>query len=307
MTFRSVVFSGGSLKCISFLGCIKYLEDHNMLSDTKNLIGTSFGALICFYLALNFKSTEILKLCSHHSKHYPIPNVDDLLNMYKSSGLDNGKYVVSCLKKALMFKHNVEDITFVELAKKCGKNVVVCCTNLSDCSTEYFCVDTHPNMSVIEALRMSISIPMIFTPIIHKGKVYVDGCLFKNFPYDFFTDANPLEDTLGFTITTDEVKQVFQKAPNNVLEFMYMLIMSMYNKMNDKSIVEPSISKNVVIINLQEEDALEFTWSNLSFHASEEQLKGLFDKGYASIQTHLMHWIGHTKDDKYPLNFSSGA
>ena len=35
----NLVFSGGGVKCISYIGLLKYFEENNMMKDIKNIAG----------------------------------------------------------------------------------------------------------------------------------------------------------------------------------------------------------------------------------------------------------------------------
>ena len=142
--YQNLVLSGGSLKGISFVGCLKYMEEKGILQNVKNYIGSSFGALICFYIVIGHSYEEIchlIKECliGYESNNFDLRSISKLLNCY---GIDDGKYIIDFIETSLEKKLNVKEITFLDLTKKTGKNFVVCAANLTDVNTTYFSVNT---------------------------------------------------------------------------------------------------------------------------------------------------------------------
>ena len=77
--------------------------------------------------------------------------------------------------------------------------LVVCVANLSKEKSEYFNIDTMPNLSVATAIKFSCSVPVVYAPLTINDDVYMDGGLYNNFPIDYFKDTK-LKDILGINI-----------------------------------------------------------------------------------------------------------
>ena len=101
--------------------------------------------------------------------------------------------------KSTTIQNNDDDITFAQLQKITGKNFVVCVTNLTSRKFEYWGAFNYPNMSVITAVRASMGVPLIFTPVEWNNDWYVDGGLLNNFPIDF-VDQDALGTTLAINV-----------------------------------------------------------------------------------------------------------
>jgi hypothetical protein len=100
------------------------------------------------------------------------------------------------LKYFLKKKIKSDDITFIELYEKYNKNFIVIGTNFSNGNEEAFNHINTPNMSIITAVRISISIPLIFTPVLYNNNYYVDGALTNIFPINYCNQ----ETTLGINL-----------------------------------------------------------------------------------------------------------
>ena len=60
---KNLVISGGGVSGIGFLGIIKYLDDHNIISNIETYVGTSIGSIICLLLLIGYKHNEIYDFC----------------------------------------------------------------------------------------------------------------------------------------------------------------------------------------------------------------------------------------------------
>jgi predicted acylesterase/phospholipase RssA len=183
---RNLVISGGSTKSISVLGCLKFLDEMGVLEHITTFVGTSAGSIIALLLALGFTTNEMIAFLKDNmfgQKLYQL-QLDEVINfsMVTSFGLDSGNNIIQFIEDAVMLKYHTKDMTFLELAKCSGKHLVVCVANITKEVSEFFSVDTHPNASVVQAVRMSISLPLIFTPIKYKDCYYVDGAIYESFP-----------------------------------------------------------------------------------------------------------------------------
>lgn len=87
--------------------------------------------------------------------------------------------------------------TFSELSKK----VYVSAFNVNLGRTEYFSRDTHPDMNVIDAVCMSISVPFLFSSFKYKDYLYIDGGVMERYPGIPFIGRSPQE-VLVIKITT---------------------------------------------------------------------------------------------------------
>ncbi|NDH07627.1 hypothetical protein EBX93_17210, partial [bacterium] len=61
---------------------------------------------------------------------------------------------------------------------------------------------THPDWTVADAVRVSCTLPMVFDPMIHEGKCYVDGGLLSNYPVEQCAKDWPedLDEILGVSL-----------------------------------------------------------------------------------------------------------
>ena len=282
--FKTLVLSGGAIKGVAFVGCLKYLEENNMMDSMNTFVGSSSGSIISFLIALGYKHHEIWSLCKEGIQKYKEHdlNLDTIFNIVQTMGLDDGhqvtEFLVSCLEK----KGFSGDMSFIEFAKITGKHLVICASCINTHTDTYFSVDESPNMPVVLAIRASISIPFIFTPVQYNDQLYVDAGLLNNFPIEKIRSAVANE-CLGIMITG----KCYTSNHYNLFTFARMLLESMVIKVNRKD--QTSLMYHV-IIDLQDpnEDIFKFDYHSFKLDIDDRGLERFFNMGYERIKTQLL-------------------
>lgn len=284
-TFTSLVLSGGAMKVLCSLGCILYLEKHDMINSIKNFVGTSAGGMLCFMLSIGYKAHEIASFFKENLNDPAVGSLDmtqvfDLISEY---GLSDGDNLRELMSRALHARSRKKDITFIELAKLTGKNLILCVSNVSKEREEYLCVDTSPDMSVIEALRTTCSIPFLFRPIVINDDYYVDGALYNNFPMNYFKqDDNGLKDIIGINIIESDYQ-----STDNIVSFAIYMIMSILNKSYERNQdVYCNHDRNIVTLRIKTPDWLSLSALQIKF-PDDETLRKMLEIGYQSMATKL--------------------
>jgi predicted acylesterase/phospholipase RssA len=265
---RTLVLSGGGVKGISFIGCIQNLEQRGLLSNVHNLIGTSFGSLVCYMLALGMSSDDMLSLvfeslgvCMGDEGQQKRPGKSclySIISCIESAGFDDGSHLEMCIKRPLIERHERTDISFLEFAKLTGKNLVIIGSNITRATSEQFSLESTPDMSVIRALRVSTSIPLLFEPVVMNNDVYMDGALFKNFALDLVKNI-ALDNVVGLLIEDDmDAERVSDdKQSLSIIFVARMLIYSMLKRLNRFDVSNDTLPKNVKIVKINSTEMLD--------------------------------------------------
>lgn len=270
--FSSLCFAGGALKSLTIIGALRYLEEIKAIKDVKHVVGTSAGAVASFLYTIGFTSKDMEEFAYDIFMDEDFISFDpnDVCNILQTFGIDSGERLERLFKSALRKKMNRDDITFIELAKVTGKNLVICVTNLTQERHEMWNVDNHPNMSVIKALRISSSIPVIFSPMTVNGDIYIDGGLYNNFPIDYF-ENNLMKDIFGINISARNYKKT-----NDFLQYMTYLLYTVIEKINYRPISD--IEKNIITIQFIDEDPISL--EDLKLVVTKENINKYIQLGY---------------------------
>lgn len=198
---KNLVLSGGGINGIALLGVVKALTECQMLDNIEHYIGNSVGSIISFLLCINYNYNDLLKLILSLDLNKLIDI--DLFNIFSKYGMMNNttpkKLFIILLKKKL----NVEDITFKELFDLKNTKLTLVATNINIGKEEYFNYINTPDVSVIDALIASCSIPILFQPIKINGALYIDGMFYNNCPHNVC--ENEYIQTICINMTTTEL------------------------------------------------------------------------------------------------------
>ena len=194
----TLILSGGSIKGIAQLGALHCLLEHKIIEmdKIKNIAGTSAGTMVGLLLCIGYKPIEVFRFMK-------LVNLEktrkiDMSNLITKFGLDNGKRIMLVLTKLLKSCNYSEDITFKELYNTTFINFIVTGSCINDKKVYYFSHTDYPDMKVLKAIRISMAIPIFFTPVKYENKIFIDGCCLDNYPIHLFN--NRLDNVLGLYV-----------------------------------------------------------------------------------------------------------
>ena len=180
--YKTLVLSGGGVRGFAHLGALQLLQEKNILDTVEHYLACSVGTIISFLIIIGYRPNnlyEFLKMININKMQSF--DFDNVLNNF---GIDNGHLIMDMLESCLEVKMNVKNITFKQLHEISKKKLTVCATCINTRSETYFSHDTHPDLDVLLAIRMSISIPFLFTPVKYDNCYYIDGAVINNYPID---------------------------------------------------------------------------------------------------------------------------
>ncbi len=189
--FRNLVFEGGGVKGIAYVGALEVLEERKILKDVVRVGGASAGAINAVLLALGYTRKEMLDILlkldfrNFLDKSWGLlRNFDRLRDEF---GWFKGDYFEEWIGKRIETKGQPADVTFAQLKRTGHRGLYLIGTNLSTGFEEVFSAERTPNMRVAKAVRMSMSIPLFFAAVRNRrGDVYVDGGVLDNYPVKLF-------------------------------------------------------------------------------------------------------------------------
>jgi NTE family protein len=160
----AVVLSGGGAKGLAHVGVIRELLKYNVEIDF--ITGTSMGAIVGAIYALEGN----LDLIEKHLKY----KTRDLITFRDFS------FSLKGLFKGIVIEELLRGIYGTSTFQDTKIPLII---NAVDLETGKEVVFKEGNL--IDAVRASMSIPVVFAPKKIKGKYYVDGGLLDNIPYKF--------------------------------------------------------------------------------------------------------------------------
>lgn len=190
--YDTIILSGGSTRGYYQLGCLYKNKDR--ISSVKRYIGTSVGGLISLLLVCGFDIPDIIKLSLFVK--CKLPEGTEWLSAVKIFAkeygiLDSNPYI-EILEVAIKRKYGYIP-TMKQLYDLTGKELILVTSRVTTYESVYISHTSFPDLPCTLATDMSARIPLLFTPILYNGDLYVDGGLCEHMAVDLI---NPDEKTL---------------------------------------------------------------------------------------------------------------
>ena len=193
--FRNLVFEGGGVKGIAYIGALDVLNDREIIPGVQRIGGTSAGAINAILLGLGFTSKETkdilwsLDFNDFMDDSWGI--VRDTKRLVERFGWYKGDFFRDWIGKLIKEKTGNSESTFADIEamkdRKDFKSLYFMGTNLSTHFSEIFSAEHTPRTCIADAVRISMSIPLFFAAKRSvRGDVYVDGGLLDNYPVKLF-------------------------------------------------------------------------------------------------------------------------
>lgn len=165
-SYKNLVFKGGGVKGIAYVGALKALENANIMPQITGFAGTSAGAITAALAACRISSDALntfLRTTNYNNfkdKGGIFNYLNDLANDF---GPYEGDYFLNDWFKAFLTQQGIDpDITFAGVSAKFGTTLKVFSTDLNIQTIQEFSTKETPNVQIAMAVRASMSIPMFF-------------------------------------------------------------------------------------------------------------------------------------------------
>lgn len=263
-----LILSGGGIKGFAHMGALKALEELNLISSIDTYVGSSIGAFIATLVSIGYQPDELFKIISgiDLEKLRKRIKIDNILTLF---GLDDGSGMQIILEKMFSAKNISEKITFQELFDLTKKTLIITASCLNDKKVYYYSHVNFPDTPVVLAVRMSISIPLYFTPVKYKNKIFVDGGCIDNYPIQLFSHC--LDEVIGLYLT--EIRNSINEI-NNIEDMLMQIIDCLFEGITCNSF--KGFEKYTIKISLAQIRILDF-------HINQNTKQKLFDVGYNSV------------------------
>ena len=202
-SFRNLVFKGGGVRGVAYLGALKYLYENGLMRSVKRTAGTSAGAITATILAFNFENYGSIKTISDSLDYRKVP-AEDILNveheklvkvnpgslktlslgitknvkcsvrLIQEKGWYSSEYLYSWIKSVIaeQFTAVKDAYTFrdfrdesIHVGMRPFFDLYLTGTDISNRTSRVFSFETTPDMEVALAVRISMSIPIFFESI----------------------------------------------------------------------------------------------------------------------------------------------
>ncbi len=270
------IFSGGGTRLTAHVGILKALFELNIAFT--HVVGISGGSIVSALYCSGKSLNDILKLALETDfkqfKGY------SLFRLLKEGGLSSGNRFEQWMDNQLDGK------TFSEL----DVDLSIVATDINGGGPVVFDKQTSPNLKVSQAVRFSMSIPLVFSFKTYGQHLLVDGAILSEDA--LFRDwSNEGCDNVCFRLKSQQVKQI-QKRQGffHLPEYLFMLIRTFMTALSREYVNERHWHNTLVI------DTGEY--SSVDFALTQEQKMELYNMGRNTALSYLPAKLDRTSSNQ---------
>ncbi len=277
--YKNLVMEGGGIRGFAFAGALEILDSIGILKSIERIGGSSSGAIQATLIAIGYTPAEIKKAAAS----VPLKEFNDgflpggFYRMSKKFGFYKGENLHRWIDQIIKAKTGDANITFLQLHElkqtKNYKELYITGTDLSHRCLRVFSFETYPNMRIKDALRISISIPLYFEPLLidengtiqydRRNKNFhmmVDGGLLSNYPVHIFDSTRYIQsgkenyyvlnnETVGMLLDKPEAQLLQQKSRRPLtIQTLSQYVSAVYQTIIDKPNPDPSFIRRTISI-----------------------------------------------------------
>lgn len=188
--YEIVVLSGGADKGLLTLGALQYYYENKKYNPEKvhTYVGTSIGSAINLLLVCGYTPIEIFTEIYKTDNFFTIDDYNNIKGIINYMGLMTIKNFALRIRKLVESKLGFIP-TLEELYEMTNKVIIITVSNITKMKCEYYSYKTKPNLSCVDAVKLSCNLPLIFQRIKYQNNFICDGGLMDNFPIKFIDDG----------------------------------------------------------------------------------------------------------------------
>jgi len=235
MVIKHIVISGGGPTGLLSYGAVKHLAQQGFWShDTiETIYGTSIGSLIGAMLCLKHEWSTLDDYIIKRPWEKVIADSLEMFELFSCKGMSNMKLIDDVMQPSLESKDLTLGVTLREFHEHSRISLNVFTVDLNTFKPVQLSHVTHPTLPLMDAIKMSSCVPVLFQPIVRDGCCYIDGGIMVNYPL-----RECLEDT---RCSPDEVLGLCNRWSNpnerinehsSLLEYMHFINLQLTRLVN---------------------------------------------------------------------------
>lgn len=299
-----VVFEGGGIRGIGHVGALNYMEACGY--RWVRAAGSSVGAIIAALIIAGYTAKEMKKIITEINFEKfkdkngvrSIPLLGKPLGLLMENSIYSGDYVERWIADLLMDK-DVRNFGDISIKGKSPLKIIA-----SDITRHRMLVLPEDlsyyglkpmNFPIAKAIRMSISIPFYFKPVILDYKntrsFIVDGCVTCCYPINIFdVPGKPRWPTIGFKFKRKNISYT-GLGRTDALSFLLDVAATMSRGQVTEDMLERNRARSIEIPTFDVEAT--------DFHISREKIHLLYKHGYRSAMDFMKNWDFNEYVSKY--------
>ncbi len=235
-----LVFSGGGAKGLAHIGVLKALEEKNIPVDY--IAGTSMGGIIGAMYAAGYSPEEMEKIAlSEDFQGWVTGRFESDYRYYFKKKAENPSFLSAKIKVDKGFQASlrptlVNDIPLnFALLELLGQATANARDDFDNLFVPFRCVVADvfsqriipiKSGSLVEAVRGTMTVPLVYRPIKVDGQYVFDGGLYNNFPVDVLVNDFCPDVIIGSNVSSKTYNEYPKENDEKLLNrsFTYMLL-----------------------------------------------------------------------------------
>jgi predicted acylesterase/phospholipase RssA len=290
MTIKHLVISGGGPSGLLSYGVASHLAKKGFwkLADIKSMYGCSIGAYIGFLLSLGYDWDWLDDyFIKRPWEKLVAASTTRLTEIYEKKCLLNEHFYTDAIRPLLRAKDLNDNITLAEFYEYTKIDLHMYAANINAVKLEKIDIShkTHPDLSIIQALRMTMAVPIIFEPIFIDEGCFIDGGVLNNFPLNDCIEQQKCDtdEILALKNIWQDVKQQINEK-SSMFDFLLLLIKKAVASIDTDS-DQPDIKYTVRCLM---EDLESFDKWAEALNSSEKRKK-IIEKGHSQADLFLAY------------------
>ncbi len=284
----NAIFSGGGIGSLALAGAVYAASEEGVVF--KRVGGTSSGAVLASLYAAGYTPKEIAEIISETNFRdfvqgeikfsYFVTHMDSLTRNYSYFKSD----IIYTWIKELLNKKGISKFKDLNMPLK------IVATDILHHRRVIFDKEKYPDMEVALAIKMSIAIPLFFSPVEWNDPLLpsetakclmLDGSILSTYPSDLFSHfAERDVPTIGFILIDDERNDA--DSIKDLVDFVKQIVNTVHIHHEAEAIRRVKAIHNITISTGR--------IRSIQFDISEEDKKALFDIGYNKMKEYLKNW-----------------
>ena len=184
MVIKHIVISGGGPTGFLSYGAAKYLSQQGfwLHDNIESIFGTSIGSLIGAMLCLKHEWETLDDYIIKRPWEKVIVSSLEMFELFAQKGMAKLKLLDDIMQPLLESKDLTIDITLLAFYEYSRISLNIFTVDLNKFEKVHISHATHPHLPLMDAIKMSCCMPVLFQPILRDGCCYIDGGIMVNYP-----------------------------------------------------------------------------------------------------------------------------
>jgi predicted acylesterase/phospholipase RssA len=291
---KHLVISGGGPIMIQLLGVFKTLFDRKYIdiNEIESIYATSAGAIVATLLCLKYDDLNVINdyvIKRPWNDVFKI-RIEDILESYKNKGIFNIRVIEKCFKPLFEARDININITLKEFYEYSNVELHFYSFEINSFQIEDISYLTHPNITLLESIYMTCTLPIIVSPICINNKCFIDGGIICNYPLKYCIDSGKNKDEiLGFKnkYTTENANTIIGEN-STLLDFIMSFLFKIIHSFSTSD-SQPDIPNELICnTNLMNITLMKETLNNITIRQE------LFNLGIKEATDYLIRDVSRT-------------